>query len=112
MEKDQHELYKYARARNKQKKSLYFHFFVLCIGSFFLFVANKWLSVYPDKIWWNWVVVFWLFLFIIHLIKVFIISSFMNKHWERAQIDKLMMLQSNKIEQLKYDLVNSKSAKE
>jgi hypothetical protein len=33
----------------------------------------------------------------------------MNKNWERAQIDKLMLKQTKKIEQLKNDLENSKS---
>jgi hypothetical protein len=32
----------------------------------------------------------------------------MNKNWERAQIDKLMLKQQKKIEQLKNDLENSK----
>ncbi len=109
MERDQHELYEYARDRIKQKKRLYFHFTVLLIGSCFLFVANKWLSFYPDRTWWTWAVAIWLFLFLLHTIKVFIVDSFMNKHWERAQIDKLMLQQSKKIEQLKNDLENAKT---
>lgn len=35
----------------------------------------------------------------------------MNKNWERAQIDKLMLKQSKKIEQLKNDLENSNPTK-
>jgi len=112
MERDQHELYEYARNRIKQKKRLYFHFMVLLIGSLFLFVANKWLSFYPDRTWWTWAVAIWIFLFLLHTIKVFIIDSFMNKHWERAQIDKLMLQQSKKIEQLKNDFDNAKSSAE
>ncbi len=109
MERDQHELYEYARNRIKQKKRLYFHFIVLFLGSIFLFVANNWLSFYPEKKWWIWAVTIWIFLFMLHVIKVFVTDSFMNKNWERAQIDKLMLKQNKKIEQLKNDLENSKS---
>jgi len=109
METEQHELYEYARDRIKQKKRLYFHFMVLIIGSLFLFIANKWLSFYPDRTWWTWAVTIWIFLFLLHGIKVFIIDSFMNKNWERTQIDKLMMQQVKKKEQLKNDLENAKS---
>jgi hypothetical protein len=37
-----------------------------------------------------------------------ITDSFMNKNWERAQIDKLMLKQTKKIEQLQNDLENAK----
>ncbi|MGL2965026.1 2TM domain-containing protein [Flavobacterium sp. XGLA_31] len=107
MDNNQHELYEYARDRIKQKKRLYFHFMVLLIGSLFLFVTNKWLSFYPDRTWWTWAVAIWIFLFLLHFINVFIFSSFMNKHWERAQIDKLMLQQAKKIEQLKNNIDNS-----
>jgi len=112
MERDQHELYEYARDRIKQKKRLYYHFIVLFIGSIFLFIANKWLSFYPETTWWIWAVTIWIFVFLFHFIKVFIIDSFMNKNWERSQIDKLMLQQTKKLEKLKNDLENSKSSEE
>jgi hypothetical protein len=40
MEREQHELYEYAR-RIKQKKGLYFHFVLLFLASLFLFVSTK-----------------------------------------------------------------------
>ena len=107
MEKDQHELYEYATTRIKQKKRLYFHFILLLVGSGFLFIANKWLDLYPEKNWWLWAVTSWAFLFILHVIKVFITDSFMNKDWERAQIDKLMLLQTKKIEKLQETIAKS-----
>ena len=110
MESNQHELYEYARDRIKQKKGLSLHLIVIVIGSLFFYVANKWLSLYPETNWWIWVVTLWVFLFIFHTIKVFITDSFMNKNWERAQIDKLMLKQTKKIEQLKNDLENTKSS--
>lgn len=104
MEKEQHELYEYARNRIKQKKRLYFHFVLLILGSIFLVVANLLLGFYPDTNWWIWTVTLWVFLFILHIIKVFITDAFMNKNWERTQIDKLVELQAKKIEKLNADL--------
>lgn len=112
MDRDQHELYEYARLRIKQKKRLYFHFILFFIGSIFFLIANKWLSIYPDNNWWIWVVTIWAFLFILHFIKVFITDSFMNKNWERNQIDKLMLMQNNKIDNLKNEIENSKKLQE
>ena len=112
MEADQHELYEYARDRIKQKKGLFYHFVLLCLGSVFLIIANKWLGFYPDKTWWTWAVTLWVFIFVLHVIKVFVINNFMNKNWEREQIDKLMLRQTHKIEKIKNDLDNSKSETE
>ncbi|MCA6422227.1 MAG: 2TM domain-containing protein [Flavobacterium sp.] len=110
MDNSQHELYEYARDRIKQKKFLSVHLILLVIGSLFFYVANNWLSFYPETNWWIWAVTIWVFVFLFHTIKVFITDSFMNKNWERAQIDKLMLKQTKKIEQLKNDLENSKSS--
>ena len=109
MESNQHELYEYARKRIRQKKLLFSHFMLLCIGTLFLFIANHGLSFHDELNWWIWAVAVWCFLFIFHVIKVLVTDSFMNKNWERAQIDKLMLKQTKKIEQLKNDLENSKS---
>ena len=112
MEPMKHELYEYARDRIKQKKGLFYHFILLCVGSLFIIIANKWLGFYPEKTWWTWAVTVWVFLFILHVVKVFVINNFMNKNWEREQIDKLMLRQANKIEKLKNDLENSKPTAE
>ena len=108
MERDQHEIYEYARNRIKQKKRLYFHFITFFLGSLFFYIANIWLSFYPEIKWWIWAVTIWAFLFILHFIKVFITDSFMNKNWEREQIDKLMLKKKKKIEQLKNNIDNTK----
>ncbi|MFN8325389.1 2TM domain-containing protein [Flavobacterium sp.] len=104
MNSEQHELYEYARKRIKQKKMLYYHFVLFFLGSILLFISNKFLNVYPQKNWWIWAITFWAFLFVLHFINVFITDSFMNKNWERAQIDKLIIRQEKKIEQLKADI--------
>lgn len=108
MDNSQHEIYEYARRRIRQKKRLYFHFILFFIGSLFLFVANKWLHAGDPTDWYMWAIAVWAFVFILHFIQVFITDSFMNKNWEREQIDKLMLLQQKKMEQLKNDLENKK----
>jgi len=109
MEKEQFELYENARNRIKQKKRLYFHFVLVLVGSLFFYVAKNWLDFYPDKNWLIWAVTVWGFIFILHFIKVFLTDAFMNKNWERAQIDKLMEQQTKKIEKLKSDIDKNSS---
>lgn len=101
MEKEQHEQYEYARRRIKQKKRLYFHFVLLLIGSLFLFVAHNFFGIGINSDWHIWAITIWLFLFILHFIKVYITDRFMNKNWEREQIDRLVALQKKRIDQLK-----------
>lgn len=108
MDKEQLEIYEYARRRIKQKKRLYFHFVLFFIGSIFLFIANKWIGIGEPNNWYIWFITIWLFLFILHFIKVFITDSFMNKKWEQEQINRLMTMQENKIEKLKNDIENKK----
>ena len=100
MEKEQHEQYEYARRRLKQKKGLYFHFVLLILGSIFMFLANHFVIFGVLTNWAIWVISFWFFLFILHFIKVFITDRFMNKNWERDQIDRLVSKQKQKIDQL------------
>jgi ABC-type multidrug transport system fused ATPase/permease subunit len=109
MEKEQHELYEYARKRLKQKKGLYFHFVVLILGSIFLFIANHFLIFGFTSNWSVWVITFWIFLFLLHFIKVYITDRFMNKNWEREQINRLVTKQQIKINQLQTQLEEDSS---
>ena len=100
MEKDQQELYEYARKRIKQKKVLYFHFVLLLLGSIFMFIANH-LEAFGFTFNWSiWIITTWVFLFILHFIKVYITDRFMNKNWETEQINRLVAQQQRKIDQL------------
>lgn len=101
MEKEQHEKYEYARRRIKQKKRLYFHFVLFLVGSLFFILTDKLYNVQPFEDWYLWAVTIWFFLFILHFIKVYITDRFMNKEWEREQIERLVALQEKRIEQLK-----------
>jgi hypothetical protein len=109
MNTEQHEMYEYARNRIKQKKSLYFHFIMFFLGSIFFFIVNKWMNVGEPNNWFIWFTTAWFFVFILHFIKVFITDSFMNKNWEREQINRLMTMQEKKLEQLQNEVENKKT---
>jgi uncharacterized membrane protein YcjF (UPF0283 family) len=104
MEPNQQELYEYARRRVKQKKGVYFHFILFFVGSIFLFIINRWLKVYEEYDWYLWAITAWAFIFIMHFIKIFVTESFINKTWEREQIEKLVARQERRIDQLRQKL--------
>ncbi len=109
MENNQHELYEYARRRMKQKKRLYFHFILFFVGSIFFLIIHRVLEIdiYPGSGWDLWAIVIWAFIFVLHFIRVFITDSFMNKNWERSQIDKLVAKQERKIQQMQSKIDNN-----
>ena len=109
MEKEQHEQYEYARKRLKQKKGLYFHFVLLILGGIFMFLANHFAIFGITANWAIWVITFWFFIFVLHFIKVFITDRFMNKKWERDQIDRLVGKQKQKIDQLQNQIEEDSS---
>lgn len=110
MEPNQQELYEYARKRVKQKKRVYFHFILFFVSSFFFFIINKWLDVDPQDDWYLWAITAWAFVFILHFIKIFVTESFINKTWEREQIEKLVARQERRIEQLKQKIEKDEAA--
>jgi len=110
MEKDQHELYEHARKRLKQKKVVYYHFVLLLVGSLFLFIANVFLKYGQPQLWYIWVCTIWFFIFMLHFIKVFITDRFMNKDWEREQIDRLIQKQQNKLDDLSEKISKDENA--
>jgi hypothetical protein len=109
MDKEQQELYEYARKRIKQKKVLFFHFVLFLLGSIFLAIANYFLVFGFTSNWSVWVITIWLFVLIMHFIKVYITDRFMNKDWEREQIERLIALQEKKITQLQTKVENDSS---
>lgn len=101
MEKEFHEQYEYARNRIKQKKRLYYHFVFFVLASIFLITAAYFFNTGLDIYWCIWGITLWLFVFVLHFIKVFITDRFMNKNWERDQIERLVNQQQKRIEKLK-----------
>ena len=100
MDREQQERYEYARKRIKQKKGLYYHFVFFLIGSLFMFVANVLLKLGEPTQWYIWAVTVWFFLLILHFIKVYITDRFMNKNWEREEIERLVNRQEKKSQHL------------
>ena len=101
---EQHELYENARNRIKQKKRLYYHFIVFLVGSVFLIVLNKFLNIWEQFDWFVWAILIWFFLFILHVINVYVTNKFMNKDWERKQTEKLVLKQELKIAKLEKEI--------
>lgn len=109
MEKQLHEQYEYARNRIKQKKRLYYHFVFFILTSLFIFTAVYFFETGIAINWCIWTITLWLFVFVLHFIKVFITDRFMNKTWERDQIDRLVALQQKKITQLESKIEENNS---
>jgi len=108
MESINHELYENARRRIKQKRRLYIHFVLFFVGSLFMIVLNKLFKIGTEIPNWSyWIILIWAFLFILHFINVFITKRFMNKEWEREEINKLVEKQRRKIEQLQKQVVDN-----
>ena len=101
---EQHEQLEYAQLRIKQKKRLYTHFVIFLVGSIFLVLINKILKYGDTYNWFVWVITFWAFLFVIHLINVFFTQKFMGKDWERKQREKLVKKQKDRILELQKEI--------
>ncbi len=105
LEPDQRELYENARRRTKQKKRLFLHFVIFLVGAVLLIVLNVVIGFREDfkplgYDWFVWAILLWTFFFLVHVVNVFITSSFMGKEWEKRQMDKLVEKQRKRIEEL------------
>jgi cell division protein FtsW (lipid II flippase) len=109
MENELYEQYEYARDRIKQKKRLYYHFVFFAFSSVFLFIAVYFFNTGIHLNWCIWVISAWLFIFILHFIKVFITDRFMNKSWEKDQVDRLVALQKKRITNLQSKIEDNNS---
>ncbi|MGB5435963.1 MAG: 2TM domain-containing protein [Maribacter sp.] len=101
---EQHDLLETAHARLKQKKQLYVHFVIFLIGSVFLVLINKILKFGDAYDWFVWAITFWAFLFVIHVVNVFVTQKFMGKEWERQQREKLVFKQKQKIAEIQKEI--------
>ena len=101
---EQHDLLESAQARIKQKKRLYEHFVIFLIGSVFLVLINKILKFGEEYDWFVWAITFWAFLFVIHVVNVFVTQKFMGKDWERQQREKLVLKQKQKISEIQKEI--------
>ncbi len=111
MDIEQHEQVEYAQQRIRQKKRLYTHFVVFLVGSVFLILINKILKYGEQYDWFIWAITFWAFLFVIHLVNVFITNRFMGKSWERAQREKLVKKQRDRLAKMEAEVEQSEGGK-
>ncbi|TYB78288.1 dihydrofolate reductase [Bizionia myxarmorum] len=114
IDKEQLELFKTAQKRIKQKKRLYAHFVVFLIGSVFLILANTVFKIGLDfkpfgVNWFVYAIAIWLFLFIYHVINVFITSKLLSKKWEEKQLNLIVAKQKERIAQLETQVENDMS---
>lgn len=108
---EQHEQLEYAQRRIAQKKRLYAHFVIFLVGSVFLIIINKILKYGEQYDWFIWAITFWAFLFVIHIVNVFITNRFMGRDWERGQREKLVRKQQVRIKEIQSQLEGQDTGK-
>ncbi|GIM55257.1 2TM domain-containing protein [Capnocytophaga cynodegmi] len=106
MEPAQYELFENAQRRIKQKKRLFLHLWVFILGCIFMVVINKLLYTETTYNWYIWGILVWTFLFLLHVINVFVIERFMGKEWERKERQRLVELQQKKILKMEFSVEN------
>jgi len=107
MKREEYEEYEHARKRVKQKKRLFYHTILFLLASLLMFVANSYLNVGATTKWYPWAIAVWLFILILHFVKVYITDQFMGKEWEREEINKLVKKQEEKKNQLENEIGNN-----
>lgn len=104
---EQREQYEYARKRIKQKKNLMRHFVMFLVGSILLIIINPILDIRNEFFfdnWFVWAILIWTFIFLVHVLNVFVINKFMGKEWEDAQLQKLKNLQREKLAKMQREV--------
>lgn len=106
---EQRQMIEYAQQRVKQKKNLFRHFIIFLAGAILLIVINLILDFGADfrpfgVDWFVWAILIWFFIFLVHILNVFLLNSFMDKKWENEQIDRLVTKQKSKIAKLQSDI--------
>ncbi|MEM9680932.1 MAG: dihydrofolate reductase [Bacteroidota bacterium] len=114
IDKEQLELIQNAQKRIRQKKRLYVHFVIFLIGAIFLIIANTVLGIGEEITffginWFVYAILVWLFLFLYHAFNVFVTHKFMGKDWEKAQLDKLVAAQQQRIEKIKQQFLKEET---
>ncbi len=104
IDREQHEQLEYAHKRIKQKKNLYVHLVLFLIGSVFLILINKILKYGEEYNWFIWAITFWAFLFVVHIVNVYVTQKFMGIDWEREQREILIAKQRQRIKELQNEI--------
>ena len=107
LDPEQHELLERAQRRIQKKKHLFQHLVVFLTGCVFLIVLNKILKYGEPHNWYLLVIAVWTFLFVIHLVQVFVTDPLLGKEWERSQREKLLRKQEERIRQLEEEIART-----
>lgn len=94
------ELYEYARARVKKKKSLMRHFIFFLAGAILFLLMDLVLGFGKDTLpinWSSYLILFWFFILLVHTLNVFLLNKFMDKEWEDRQLERLKTKQMERI---------------
>lgn len=106
MDAEERELYENARKRTVQKKRLFQHFIIFLVGAVLLIVLNVVIGYKENFMplgynWFVWAILLWAFIFLIHLLNVFVTNKFMGKEWQDRQMTKLVEKQKKKIAEMR-----------
>ena len=109
----QKELIENAQARVRQKKGLYRHLILFIAGAILLIIMNLVFGAdfRPGQVdWFVWAILVWTFIFLVHVLNVFILHKFMGKAWEDEQIDRLVKKQQERIDKLEDKVIADHAA--
>lgn len=106
MDAEERELYENARKRTVQKKRLFQHFILFLVGAVLLIVLNVIIGYKENFMplgynWFVWAILLWAFIFLIHLLNVFVTNKFMGKEWKDRQMSILVEKQKKKIAKMR-----------
>ncbi len=94
--------YEYAKARIKQRRMVLFHLVVFVLGSVAIYGYNMWVqNPEVSGVWWGYVVGAWALLVFFHAINIYIVNRFMGKAWQEQETERLVVLQQQKIKELR-----------
>lgn len=102
-ESEHREQYEYAQRRVKQKRWLMQHFIFFLAASIMFLIMDIGLKFGEEKLpnnWSTYFILFWFFIFLVHLLNVFLVNRFMGQEWENRQIEKLKTKQMERILEL------------
>ena len=102
---EQRQMIEYAQLRAQKKKNLFRHFIIFLAGAVLLIIINLLLDFGKDfrplnVDWFVWAILIWFFIFLVHVLNVFLLNVFMGKKWKNDQIERLVAMQKTKIAEL------------
>jgi len=101
--KEQQEMYEHAKKRVRQKKGVVRHITYFIAGCIIFIIMGTVLNIGSNFFipnWYQWALLIWGFIVLIHVFNVFIMHPFLSNEWEAQQIEKLIAKQEKRIEEL------------